>query len=98
MEPVVFGAMLASAFLHASWHAWVNSRPAPNEALAAVVIASGVPQAGLLLMSGFPAPGAWPWIALTVMISIVALLLLGSAYRHGDFAVAYPLIRGLVPI
>jgi drug/metabolite transporter (DMT)-like permease len=33
-----------------------------------------------------------------VCLSIGALLLLGSAYREGDFAVAYPLIRGLIPV
>jgi drug/metabolite transporter (DMT)-like permease len=33
-----------------------------------------------------------------VTISIGALTLLGAAYREGDFAVAYPLIRGLIPV
>jgi drug/metabolite transporter (DMT)-like permease len=98
LEPIVFAAMLASAALHASWNAWVKSSPASAEALAAVVIASGVPQGLLLLMAGFPAPAAWPWVLLTVCLSISGLLLLGSAYREGDFAVAYPLIRGLIPV
>ncbi len=90
--------MLASAALHASWNAWVKSSPASHEALAAVVIASGVPQGVLLLIAGFPVPPAWPWVLLTVCLSISGLLLLGSAYREGDFAVAYPLIRGLIPV
>src|SRR5918993_4862583 len=98
VEPTIFVAMLSSAFLHACWNAWVKVQPASNEALAAVVIASGVPQAVLLLIWGLPSPEAWPWIALTVALSIVALLLLGSAYREGDFAVAYPMIRGLIPV
>ena len=98
MEPIVFVAMLVSASLHACWNAWVKSRPAANEALAAVVIASGVPQAVLMLLAGFPAAEAWPWVGVTVALSTGALLLLGSAYREGDFAVAYPLIRGLIPI
>ncbi len=98
MEPIVFAAMLASAFLHACWNAWVKSRPDAHEALAAVVIGSGAPQAALMLMAGLPAAAAWPWIGLTVMLSITSLLLLGSAYREGDFAVAYPLIRGLIPV
>ena len=98
MDPIVFAAMLASAALHASWNAWVKSSPASHEALAAVVIASGIPQGLLLIVSGFPAPPAWPWVLLTVSVSIGALLLLGSAYREGDFAVAYPLIRGLIPV
>lgn len=98
LEPIVFAAMLASAALHASWNAWVKSSPPSHEALAAVVIGSGVPQGVLLLMAGFPIAAAWPWVLLTVCLSIGGLLLLGSAYREGDFAVAYPLIRGLIPL
>jgi drug/metabolite transporter (DMT)-like permease len=98
LEPILFAAMLASAALHASWNAWVKSSPASHEALAAVVIGSGIPQGILLLMAGFPVLSAWPWVLLTVCLSIGGLLLLGSAYREGDFAVAYPLIRGLIPL
>lgn len=98
LEPIVFAAMLASACLHACWNAWVKSRAAPHEALATVVIACGVPQGVLLLIYGFPPLPAWPWIAVTVVLGTGALLLLGSAYREGDFAVAYPLIRGLIPL
>jgi drug/metabolite transporter (DMT)-like permease len=98
LEPIVFAAMLASASLHAAWNAWVKSSAAPHEALAAVVIGSGVPQGVLLLIYGFPPLVAWPWIVVTVGLGTVALLLLGSAYREGDFAVAYPLIRGLIPL
>ncbi|HEX2725636.1 MAG TPA: hypothetical protein VHN20_07435, partial [Beijerinckiaceae bacterium] len=98
LEPVVVAAMLASASLHACWNAWVKSSAAPHEALAAVVIACGVPQGVLLLIYGFPPLPAWPWIGVTVVLGTGALLLLGSAYREGDFAVAYPLIRGLIPL
>jgi drug/metabolite transporter (DMT)-like permease len=50
------------------------------------------------MLYGFPPQAAWPWIAVTVVLGTGALLLLGSAYREGDFAVAYPLIRGLIPL
>ena len=98
MDPIVFAAMLASAALHATWNAWVKASPPSHEALAAVVIACGVPQALLLAASGVPVAAAWPWVAVTVSLSIGSLLLLGAAYREGDFAVAYPLIRGLIPV
>jgi drug/metabolite transporter (DMT)-like permease len=98
LDAIVFAAMLASACLHATWNAWVKSRAAPHEALAAVVIACGVPQGVLLVIYGLPPLPAWPWIAVTVVLGTGALLLLGSAYREGDFAVAYPLIRGLIPL
>lgn len=98
MSLTVFAVMLASAFLHATWNAWVKSRPNANDALAALVIGAGFPNLVLLIFAGLPASAAWGWIAVTVTLSIGALTLLGAAYREGDFAVAYPLIRGLIPV
>jgi drug/metabolite transporter (DMT)-like permease len=98
LDLVVFGAMLASAFLHAVWNAWVKSRRDSNAAIAALVIGAGVPNIAVIAVLGWPAAPAWPWIACTVMLSIAALTLLGAAYREGDFAVAFPMIRGLIPV
>ena len=98
MDVVVFGAMLASAFLHAVWNAWVKSRRDSNAAIAALVIGAGIPNIAVIAGLGWPEAPAWPWIACTVALSIAALTLLGAAYREGDFAVAFPMIRGLIPV
>lgn len=98
MSLTVFLAMLASAFLHAAWNAWVKSRRDSNAAVAALVIGAGFPNLAILAVFGFPAAPAWPWIACTVTLSIVSLTLLAKAYREGDFAVAFPMIRGLIPV
>ena len=90
--------MLASAFLHAAWNAWVKSRRDPNAAVAALVIGAGLPNLAILAAFGLPAAPAWPWIACTVGLSILSLTLLARAYREGDFAVAFPMIRGLIPV
>jgi drug/metabolite transporter (DMT)-like permease len=94
----VFLAMLASAFLHAAWNAWVKSRRDANAAVAALVIGAAFPSAGVIAGFGLPAGPAWPWIACTVTLSIGSLTLLARAYREGDFAVAFPMIRGLIPV
>jgi drug/metabolite transporter (DMT)-like permease len=98
LDATVFAVMLASAFLHASWNAWVKSRPDPGGALAALVIGAGLPNLVMLGFAGLPPSAAWGWVMLTVALSVGALTLLGAAYREGDFAVAYPLIRGLIPV
>jgi drug/metabolite transporter (DMT)-like permease len=98
LDSLVFAVMLGSAFLHATWNAWVKARPDPGGALAALVIGAGLPNLVLLGLAGPPPAAAWGWVALTVMLSTGALTLLGAAYREGDFAVAYPLIRGLIPV
>lgn len=98
MPFTVFAAMLASAFLHAAWNAWVKSRRDSNAAVAALVIGAGFPNLLVLAWFGWPAAPAWPWIACTVTLSLGSLTLLASAYREGDFAVAFPMIRGLIPV
>ena len=98
MSLTVFAAMLVSAFLHAAWNAWVKSRGDSNAAVAALVVGAGPPNLVVLVITGLPAAAAWPWIAATVTLSIGALTLLASAYREGDFAVAFPMIRGLIPV
>jgi drug/metabolite transporter (DMT)-like permease len=98
LDLVVFAAMLASAFTHAVWNAWVKSRRDTNAAAAALMIGAGIPNAVIVALIGWPGADAWPWIACTVSLSVAALTLLGYAYREGDFAVAFPMIRGLIPI
>ena len=98
MDIIVFGAMMVSAFLHAAWNAWVKSRGDADGAVAALVIGAGAPSLLIISAFGLPPLQAWPWIAATVALSIVALTLLASAYREGDFAVAFPMIRGLIPV
>ncbi|HEY8121363.1 MAG TPA: DMT family transporter [Myxococcota bacterium] len=98
MSTAIFAAMLASALLHATWNAWVKSRPDPYGALVALGIGAAWPNLLLLAWNGVPEHAAWGWIALTIALSVPAQALLGSAYREGDFAVAYPVVRGLNPV
>lgn len=90
--------MLASALLHATWNAWVKARPDPYGALVALGIGAIWPNLILLAFAGLPESAAWGWISLTILLSVPAQALLGSAYREGDFAVAYPVVRGLNPL
>lgn len=98
MSLTVFLAMIASAFLHATWNAWVKSRRDSNAAVACLVIGAGFPNLAVIAAFGWPAAPAWPWIACTVTLSIGSLTLLAKAYREGDFAVAFPMIRGAIPV
>jgi drug/metabolite transporter (DMT)-like permease len=91
-------AMLASALLHASWNAWVKSRPDPYGALIALGVGAAWPNLILLAFGGLPTHAAWGWIAATILLSVPAQALLGSAYREADLAVAYPIVRGLNPL
>ncbi|MDQ4134672.1 MAG: DMT family transporter [Pseudomonadota bacterium] len=98
MDILVFGVMLVSAALHATWNAWVKSRTDSTGAVSALVIGAGIPNIAVLALLGVPGLQAWGWIAVTVALSIASLHLIAAAYGEGDFAVAYPLIRGLIPV
>jgi drug/metabolite transporter (DMT)-like permease len=98
LDILVFGLMLVSAALHATWNAWVKSREDSTGAVSALVIGAAFPNLAVLAVFGLPGPQAWGWIALTVALSVASLHLVSLAYREGDFAVAYPLIRGLIPV
>ncbi len=98
LSTCVFLAMLLSALLHASWNAWVKSRPDPYGALVALGAGAAWPNVLLLAGAGLPDHPAWGWIALTILLSVPAQALLGRAYREGDFAVAYPMVRGMNPL
>jgi drug/metabolite transporter (DMT)-like permease len=98
MNTIVFVAMLGSALLHASWNGWVKSRRDPYGALIALGIGAAWPNLALLAWNGLPVHAAWLWIGLTILLSVPAQALLGRAYREGDFAVAYPVVRGLNPV
>lgn len=98
MTTALFLAMLVCALLHAIWNAWVKSRPDPYRAVVALGVGAAWPNLLLLAWFGLPDISAFGWIALTIVLSVPAQALLGSAYREGDFAVAYPVIRGLNPV
>lgn len=98
MSGAVFAAMLLSALLHASWNAWVKSRPDPYGALVALGVGAAWPNLLLLAWAGLPDHAAWGWIAVTILLSVPAQALLGRAYHEGDFAVAYPMVRGMNPL
>lgn len=93
-----FLAVLLSAFLHASWNAWVKRAADPRGALSASIIGAACPAVLILALTGPPVVGVVPWLAAAAAINIGNMVLMARAYAAGDFAVIYPLMRGLVPL
>jgi drug/metabolite transporter (DMT)-like permease len=95
--PVV-ALVLFAALLHASWNALVKSSTDKSLDTALLHLIGGVISIPLLLWSGLPARDAWPWLALSVLLHFGYYLALVGAYKHGDFSLTYPLMRGLAPL
>lgn len=98
MELIVFLAALASAALHAGWNAGVKVSASRDDAVAAVVIGCGLVSVPLLLFVPLPQTAALPWMGLAVVANLASIKALTTAYRFGDFALAYPLARGGAPL
>ena len=94
--PVVF-AVLCGAVLHAGWNVLVKSGGDKSADVALLAALAGGAALPVLLLTGLPAPASWPWLAASLAIHVGYYLTLSEAYRHGDFGVASPLMRGTAP-
>jgi len=94
--PVV-AAVLGGALLHAGWNVLVKSGGDKSVDVALLAALAGVAALPVLLVVGLPDAASWPWLAASIAIHVGYYLTLSGAYRHGDFGVAYPLMRGTAP-
>lgn len=98
MELDVFLAVLAAAAMHAGWNAVVKGGADPFETVTHVSLFSGATAVFLLPFVPVPASGVWVWLALSAIIHTVYRFMLIGAYRTGDMAQVYPIMRGAAPM
>lgn len=96
-EGLVVGLVLVAAALHATWNAIAKSSGDPLVAMGIVTVSNGLLAGGLALWLPFPEPGAWPWLAASVVFHFLYQLALVRAYQYGDLSQVYPIARGLAP-
>jgi drug/metabolite transporter (DMT)-like permease len=98
VDLVVFWAVLAAAFLHASWNALI--KVGLDHFLAIVLLGLVQSVIALVLLPFFPLPAAaaWPWILASAVLHAGYKLFLIKAYAHGDLSQVYPLARGTAPL
>ena len=98
LSPGVVALVLLAALLHASWNALVKSG---QDRVATMALVIGV--GGLIGLAGLPfvplpAPAAWPWLLLSVLLHQTYFATLLLAYRTGDLSQVYPVARGAAPL
>ncbi len=98
MELDVFLAVLVAAAMHAGWNAVVKGASDPFISVTHVSIFTG--GVGLLCLPfvPFPREGVWVWLAASAAIHTVYRFMLIGAYRAGDMAQVYPIMRGAAPL
>lgn len=90
--------VLLAALIHACWNALVKSGRDPLLSIVTVSGTSSLLSAMIIPFTGFPAPAAWPYIALGVLTHNGFKIFLILAYRAGDLSRVYPLARGSAPL
>jgi phosphonate utilization associated putative membrane protein len=95
--PVV-AAVLFGALLHAAWNGLVKSsgdKPLDTALVNGLGALIALPFA---LWVGLPAPAAWPFIAVSVVIHFGYYIALAGAYQNGELGLTYPIMRGFAPL
>jgi drug/metabolite transporter (DMT)-like permease len=98
VDPHVFLAVLAAAFMHAAWNASLKMRLEPFLAMTLITGAGGVLALPALLWFGFPILPAWPWLLGSVAIHLAYYVVLSAAYARADMSQVYPIARGGAPL
>jgi drug/metabolite transporter (DMT)-like permease len=98
MEIHVFLAVLVAALMHAGWNAVVKGGIDPFTSVTQVSLFSGGIALCLLPLVNVPALEVWPWLAASAAIHTFYRFMLIGAYRAGDMAQVYPIMRGAAPL
>ncbi|MDQ2066081.1 DMT family transporter [Xinfangfangia sp. CPCC 101601] len=101
MSLSVFLAVLAAAFLHASWNALIRSGTAGGsrlQNLLVLALVQGALGVALLCFAPLPPLQIWPWLIAAGALHAGYKLCLSAAYDHGDLSRVYPIARGTAPL
>jgi drug/metabolite transporter (DMT)-like permease len=98
MSPVVFGAVLLAAAMHAGWNALLKIKLEPLLGMALITTACSILACLALPIVGWPRAEAWPWVIASVGLHFGYYVCLAEAYRRADLSQMYPIARGSAPL
>lgn len=90
--------MLGAAAAHAAWNALLKSGTDPLLDAALLALAASALAAPALALVEPPGPQVWPNLLASASIHVGYYATLSFAYRAGDLAQAYPIMRGTAPL
>jgi drug/metabolite transporter (DMT)-like permease len=99
VSPLIVGLLLAAALMHASWNALLKADRSDRLATFGVIMTTGTVM-GLCAVPFLPwiEPGAWKFLAISVIVHVGYYTFLLKAYSYGDLSHTYPIARGLGPL
>lgn len=97
-SPVVFGAVLAAAAMHAGWNAFLKVRLEPFLAMTLITASAGLIGVPFVLALGVPKAAAWPYLFASLALHLGYYVALTEAYRRAEMSQIYPIARGGAPL
>jgi len=98
MSFTVFAMVLGAALLHAIWNILLKVQGDRLTIMALISAVSGIFSLFFLPFVDFPAPAAWPYIWVSLVVHNAYYIFLVLAYKYGDLSHVYPLSRGSAPL
>jgi drug/metabolite transporter (DMT)-like permease len=97
LSPVLVGAVLFAALLHAIWNSCAHAIGDRLVGFALIGIAATLGGGVLVAVGGLPPAASWPFVLASAATHVVYNLLLMASYQLGEFSQTYPLARGTAP-
>ena len=98
MELTVFLAVLAAAFMHASWNLLVKLKLDRFLSLFLLQTLMGLMGIAMLFFFAWPARASLPYALVSGLLHTGYNIFLARSYRDGDLSLVYPIARGTAPL
>ena len=98
MELTVFLAVLAAAFMHASWNLLVKLKLDRFLSLFLLQTLMGLMGIAMLVFFAWPARESLPYALFSGVLHTGYNIFLARSYRDGDLSLVYPIARGTAPL
>jgi drug/metabolite transporter (DMT)-like permease len=97
-ETALYGLVLLSAIVLASWQALLKRDPDRTTTLVGIRVVGLVYGSFALLWAGPPGWSASPWLCAGTVALCSYFVFLLAGYRYGEFSVVFPAIRATAPL
>jgi drug/metabolite transporter (DMT)-like permease len=98
LDFTVFLAVIAAAFMHASWNLLVKLKLDRFLSLFLLQTLMGFMGIAMLLFFAWPSPVSLPYAFVSGLLHTGYNIFLARSYRHGDLSQVYPIARGTAPL
>ena len=94
----VLVAVMAAAFMHATWNALIKLGTSKLTSMLILTVVQGGFGLIIALTRPMPDPHVWLWLLASGVFHSAYKLFLAYAYEQGDLSRVYPIVRGTAPM